>query len=116
RARFTVEVGPDPAGDTVTWLLGANPGEPLLPLAKVASGGELARAMLAVRLVLTEKKTRAANKGTPSSSVSSGADRPGRLRGTSARPNGQASTGAIAAIAADAAAVADGVPTLIFDD
>jgi len=27
---------------------------PLLPLAKVASGGELARAMLALRLVLTE--------------------------------------------------------------
>jgi DNA repair protein RecN (Recombination protein N) len=36
----------------VTWLLGANPGQPLLPLAKVASGGELARAMLACRLVM----------------------------------------------------------------
>jgi DNA repair protein RecN (Recombination protein N) len=33
--------------------LGANPGEPVLPLTKVASGGELARAMLAARLVLT---------------------------------------------------------------
>ncbi len=33
-------------------MLAANPGEPLLPLAKVASGGELARAMLALRLVL----------------------------------------------------------------
>jgi DNA repair protein RecN (Recombination protein N) len=40
------------AGDDVTFLLAANPGEPLLPLAKVASGGELARAMLALRLVL----------------------------------------------------------------
>jgi DNA repair protein RecN (Recombination protein N) len=40
------------AGDEVTFLLAANPGEPLLPLAKVASGGELARAMLALRLVL----------------------------------------------------------------
>src|SRR5207248_2945977 len=30
------------------------PGEPLLPLAKTASGGELARAMLAIRLVLTQ--------------------------------------------------------------
>jgi DNA repair protein RecN (Recombination protein N) len=40
------------AGEDVTFLLAANPGEPLLPLAKVASGGELARAMLAVRLVL----------------------------------------------------------------
>ena len=35
------------------FLLGANPGEPALPLAKVASGGELARAMLATRLVLS---------------------------------------------------------------
>ena len=40
------------AGEDVTFLLAANPGEPPLPLAKVASGGELARAMLAVRLVL----------------------------------------------------------------
>jgi DNA repair protein RecN (Recombination protein N) len=47
----TVE-GPDPA-DGVTVLLAANPGSPPLPLAKVASGGELARAMLALRLVLT---------------------------------------------------------------
>ena len=35
------------------FLLAANPGSPPLPLAKVASGGELARAMLALRLVLT---------------------------------------------------------------
>jgi DNA repair protein RecN (Recombination protein N) len=40
------------AGEDVTFLLAANPGEPLLPLSKVASGGELARAMLALRLVL----------------------------------------------------------------
>ncbi|HTW10305.1 MAG TPA: DNA repair protein RecN [Acidimicrobiales bacterium] len=40
------------AGEDVTFLLAANPGEPLLPLAKVASGGELARAMLALRLVI----------------------------------------------------------------
>lgn len=52
RARFAIDVGPDPAQESVTWLLGANPGQPLLPLAKVASGGELARAMLATRLVL----------------------------------------------------------------
>jgi len=53
RARFEVEVGEDGSGDRVTFLLGANPGEPALPLAKVASGGELARTMLAARLVLT---------------------------------------------------------------
>jgi DNA repair protein RecN (Recombination protein N) len=54
RARVEVTVdGPDPADD-VRFLLGANPGEPVQPLARVASGGELARAMLALRLVLTE--------------------------------------------------------------
>ena len=38
----------------MTFLLAANPASPLLPLARVASGGELARAMLALRLVLIE--------------------------------------------------------------
>jgi DNA repair protein RecN (Recombination protein N) len=51
-ARFIVEVGEEDPGDGVAFLLGANPGEPALPLAKVASGGELSRAMLAMRLVL----------------------------------------------------------------
>ena len=50
-ARFEVEVGRDDPGDAVTFLLSANPGSPPLPLAKVASGGELARVMLAARLV-----------------------------------------------------------------
>ncbi|MGI9079918.1 MAG: DNA repair protein RecN [Acidimicrobiales bacterium] len=53
RARFEVAVGDDP-GDDVTFSLGANPGETALPLAKVASGGELARTCLAARLVLTD--------------------------------------------------------------
>jgi DNA repair protein RecN (Recombination protein N) len=54
KAKLAVEVGePDP-GDDVAFLLSANPGAPLLPLSKVASGGELARAMLALRLVLLE--------------------------------------------------------------
>ena len=44
--------GEDPADD-VELRLAANPGTPPLPLAKVASGGELARTMLALRLVLT---------------------------------------------------------------
>ncbi|MGH9214012.1 MAG: DNA repair protein RecN [Acidimicrobiales bacterium] len=53
KARLDVRVeGPDP-GDDVVFLLAANPGTEPLPLAKVASGGELARAMLALRLVLT---------------------------------------------------------------
>jgi DNA repair protein RecN (Recombination protein N) len=53
RARFEVAVGGDDPADDVAFGIGANPGEPVLPLAKVASGGELARTMLAVRLVLT---------------------------------------------------------------
>jgi len=53
RARFEVDVGDDP-GDDVTFLLGANTGEAAQPLAKVASGGELARTCLAARLVLTD--------------------------------------------------------------
>ena len=49
-ARFEVAVGHEGAGDAVTFLLGANPGEPAQPLQQVASGGELARAMLALSL------------------------------------------------------------------
>ena len=41
------------AGEQVTFRLAANPGHEPLPLSRVASGGELARAMLALRLVLT---------------------------------------------------------------
>jgi DNA repair protein RecN (Recombination protein N) len=53
KAEVAIEVrGVDP-GDDVEVLLAANPGTPPLPLAKVASGGELARTMLALRLVLT---------------------------------------------------------------
>ena len=52
KARFEVDVGDDDPGDAVVFLFGANPGEPVLPLSRVASGGELARAMLALRLVL----------------------------------------------------------------
>lgn len=39
--------------DAVTFLLAPNPGEPARPLARAASGGELARAMLALRVVLS---------------------------------------------------------------
>jgi DNA repair protein RecN (Recombination protein N) len=47
------EAGEDGA-DRVTYLLAANPGEGPKPLARAASGGELSRAMLAARVVLTE--------------------------------------------------------------
>lgn len=39
--------------DSVEFLISTNPGEPLLPLAKIASGGELARIMLAVKSVIS---------------------------------------------------------------
>jgi DNA repair protein RecN (Recombination protein N) len=50
-SRFEVEVEESGAGEAVTFLLGANAGEGVRPLAKTASGGELARTMLALRLV-----------------------------------------------------------------
>ena len=52
--RLDVRVGEREPGNDVTFLLAANPGEEPLPLARVASGGELARTMLALRLVLDE--------------------------------------------------------------
>jgi DNA repair protein RecN (Recombination protein N) len=60
-AAIGVEVGrsvDDHPGDEVRFLLSANPGSPMLPLNRVASGGELARAMLALRLVLTRSGDR----------------------------------------------------------
>jgi DNA repair protein RecN (Recombination protein N) len=53
-ARFEITVGDSGAGDDVTFLLGPNPGMPALPIAKAASGGELARSMLALRLALLD--------------------------------------------------------------
>ena len=40
--------------DHVEFMMSANPGEPLRPLAKVASGGETARIMLALKRVLSQ--------------------------------------------------------------
>lgn len=48
-----IAVGPD-GTDRVEFLLAANPGEPPRPLARIASGGELSRIMLALRHVLAE--------------------------------------------------------------
>ncbi|MGH7760677.1 MAG: DNA repair protein RecN [Candidatus Dormibacteraceae bacterium] len=55
-ARFEIElrgvpeVGPTGA-EVAEMMFSANPGEPLQPLARVASGGELARVMLAIKTV-----------------------------------------------------------------
>ncbi len=55
-AVVTVEVGAEDPGDDVAILLAADPGAPALPVAKSASGGELARTGLALRLVLTAEE------------------------------------------------------------
>ena len=59
RARFSIEVAPQPeadwgplGADAVRFLIATNPGQAPGPLAKVASGGELSRLMLALKVVL----------------------------------------------------------------
>lgn len=47
---------PGPEGqDEATFLISLNPGEPLLPLQKAASGGELSRIMLAIKTILADR-------------------------------------------------------------
>ena len=52
KAKVSLEVGDVDPGDDVSFLLSLNPGLPAAPLAKAASGGELARTMLALRLIV----------------------------------------------------------------
>ena len=60
RVRFHIEFGekePGPDGcDAVRFLMSANAGEDLKPIARIASGGELARIMLALKNVLAEQE------------------------------------------------------------
>lgn len=42
--------------DTMEMLISVNPGEPPKPIAKIASGGELSRIMLAIKNVIAEKE------------------------------------------------------------
>ena len=60
RVRFAIEFGekePAPDGcDTIRFLMSANVGEDLRPIARIASGGELARIMLALKNVLAEQE------------------------------------------------------------
>ncbi len=47
---------PQPTGDDqIEFMISPNPGEPLKPLAKIASGGELSRLMLAIKSLEAEK-------------------------------------------------------------
>ncbi|MBR7149967.1 MAG: DNA repair protein RecN, partial [Oscillospiraceae bacterium] len=59
KVRFSIvfeEKEPDPSGtDAVRFLMSANVGEDLKPINKIASGGELARIMLALKNVLAEQ-------------------------------------------------------------
>ncbi len=61
KARFETQVASDASKpgasgiDRVEFVVAANPGTPLQPLMKVASGGELARFMLALKVVLAAK-------------------------------------------------------------
>lgn len=52
--RDTGEYGPDGA-DAVVFMISTNKGEAMMPLSRVASGGELARVMLALRTVLSAR-------------------------------------------------------------
>ena len=62
KARFDVAVTPKPSIDEATasgmddveFQIAPNPGEPMMPLRRIASGGEISRIMLAVKTVLAE--------------------------------------------------------------
>ena len=59
RVRFEVAVTPGDLGesgcDEIEFMIATNPGEPLMPMTKIASGGELSRIMLALRSVLNDR-------------------------------------------------------------
>ena len=59
KVRMEIRIAPVPpsatGADDVEFLIATNPGEPVQPLAKIASGGELSRMMLALRSVLDDK-------------------------------------------------------------
>ena len=61
RAVFTTEVTPGEAGpegrDLVTFTVATNPGAPAGPLNRIASGGELSRFLLALKVCLTKGTT-----------------------------------------------------------
>jgi DNA repair protein RecN (Recombination protein N) len=60
KARFEVHIEagePTAKGtDRVEFLIATNPGEPLRPLAKVASGGEISRVMLAIKSAMARQE------------------------------------------------------------
>ncbi|MFC6644483.1 DNA repair protein RecN [Granulicella cerasi] len=71
--RFGVEIhsNTEPVGwtangwDTVSCLIATNAGEPLKPLTEIASGGEMSRVMLALKVSVEEGASSARKKKTP---------------------------------------------------
>ncbi|CAM3030206.1 DNA repair protein RecN [Vibrio rarus] len=61
KAQFSININNDPkfasplGTDDIDYLVSANPGQPLQPLAKVASGGELSRISLAIQVITAQK-------------------------------------------------------------
>ena len=61
KVRFEIAVSPlkefsGNGKDSVSFLVSANQGEPLMPISKIASGGELSRIMLALKCALADKE------------------------------------------------------------
>ncbi|MDW6003321.1 DNA repair protein RecN [Vibrio mangrovi] len=61
KAKFQIEIQhdgnhPSPLGfDSVCFMVSTNPGQPLQPITKVASGGELSRISLAIQVITAQK-------------------------------------------------------------
>ena len=51
--------------DQVECRIATNPGEPLKPLAEIASGGEMSRVMLALKVTVEENSSKTSKKPTP---------------------------------------------------
>ena len=51
--------------DEVAYLISPNPGEPLKPLIEIASGGELSRVLLALKVAVEESSSKSKKKTTP---------------------------------------------------
>jgi len=58
KVKFKVDIRPvgltHSGSDEVEFLISTNPGEPLKPLSKIASGGEMSRIMLAIKSILAD--------------------------------------------------------------
>ncbi len=59
KVRFAVSIEAceptEHGADEIEFMIATNPGEPLMPMIKIASGGELSRIMLALRSVLNDR-------------------------------------------------------------